>query len=208
ARERTGNGQHVKLAMLDAVIAFLWPEGMAAYTFESKSNAVIRQALRDLVFDTADGFITAGALSDAEWAGMARALGHPEWIDDSRFKTPADRIKNVDVRLEVTAGVLKTKSSADWIRLLDAEQVPCAPILSREDLLHDPQVAANGLIVESEHPHAGRMRQPRPAARFETASAAIARPAPLLGEHTDAILREIGLGDSEITRLRDTGAVA
>ena len=87
ARERTGEGQHVKLAMLDAVIAFLWPEGMASHTFISSSAQPARATSRDLIFETADGFITTGANSNAEWQGLARALGRPEWIDDARFNT-------------------------------------------------------------------------------------------------------------------------
>jgi crotonobetainyl-CoA:carnitine CoA-transferase CaiB-like acyl-CoA transferase len=208
ARERTGRGQHVKLAMLDAVIAFLWPEGMAAHTFRDNQGRALRQSIRDLIFETRDGYITAGAVSDAEWRGMCRALGHPEWIQDDRFATPVARIRNVEERLAMTAEVLRTRTSADWLRALDAEQVPCAPVNSRADVLIDPQVLANELIVESEHPHAGAMRQPRPAPRFEATPAALERPAPMLGEHTDEILREAGIATEAIAELRAAGVVA
>ena len=177
ARERTGQGQHVRLAMLDAVISFMWPESMAAYTFDGSEKPITRPLnTRDLVFQTTDGYITCGAVSDSEWEGLCRALERPEWLDDDRFKTPAGRVKYADARLELAAEVLKTRTSAEWLARLDAEQVPCAPILSREDLLSDPQVAANGLIVEAIHPTAGAMRQPRPAARF-----ALPRPLPEAG---------------------------
>jgi crotonobetainyl-CoA:carnitine CoA-transferase CaiB-like acyl-CoA transferase len=208
ARERTGRGQHVRLAMLDAVVAFLWPEGMAAHTFRDNRGRAVRHSIRDLIYETRDGYITAGAVSDAEWRGMCRALGHPEWIDDERFATPAARIRNVEQRLAITAEVLRTDTSAQWLRALDAEQVPCAPVNSRADVLTDPQVLANELIVESEHPHAGAMRQPRPAPRFEATPAAIGRPAPVLGEHTDEVLREIGLDAGAIAELRAAGVVA
>jgi crotonobetainyl-CoA:carnitine CoA-transferase CaiB-like acyl-CoA transferase len=100
ARERTGEGQHVRLAMLDAVIAFLWPEGMAAYTFIGNNRSSIRAAkARELIFETADGYITAAANTDSEWQGMCRALERPQWLGDERFKTPVDRIRNADVRL-------------------------------------------------------------------------------------------------------------
>jgi crotonobetainyl-CoA:carnitine CoA-transferase CaiB-like acyl-CoA transferase len=208
ARERTGEGQHVKLAMLDAVISFLWPEGMARHTFIGPDISVSRPPdVRDLVFETADGYITVGVVSDAEWHGLVRALERPEWLDDPRFQTPAGRVKYADARLELTAEVLKTRPSAEWLARLDAEQVPCAPILSREEVIVDPQVAANGLIVESDHPHAGRMRQTRPAARFERTPAELRSPAPLLGEHTEAVLTELGLSGEQLATLRNAGVV-
>jgi len=207
ARERSGEGQHVKLAMLDAVISFLWPEGMARHTFISSEPQPARSNSRDLIFETADGFITAGANSNDEWRGLATALGRPEWIDDPRFKTVASRIRNAAERLELTAEILATKTSAEWLEMLEANDVPCAPVLSREEVIRDPQVAANELIVESDHPHAGPMRQPRPAARFDATPSDLRRPAPLLGEHTDEILRELGISAQAAADLRSSGVV-
>ena len=209
ARQRTGEGQHVRLAMLDAVIAFLWPEGMAAYTFVGSNHSSIRAAkARELIFETADGFITAAANTDSEWTGLCGALKRPEWLRDERFKTPVGRIRNADVRLEMTAEVLKTKSTAEWLERLRANEVPCAPVLSREEVLRDAQVVANQLIVESAHPHAGPMRQPRPAARFERTPASLSRFAPLLGEHTEEVLAEAGVAASELSALRAHGVIA
>jgi crotonobetainyl-CoA:carnitine CoA-transferase CaiB-like acyl-CoA transferase len=147
-------------------------------------------------------------VADAEWAGLTRALQHPEWLDDARFQTPAGRIKHLEARLELTAEVLKTRTSAEWLERLDAEQVPCAPVLSREEVITNAQVAANELIVESDHPYAGRMRQPRPAARFDRTPSQLRRPAPLLGEHTDAVLTELGISLERLAELRAAGVVA
>jgi crotonobetainyl-CoA:carnitine CoA-transferase CaiB-like acyl-CoA transferase len=211
ARERTGEGQHVRLAMLDAMISFLWPEAMMRYTFVREDEDDRRPAVpqtRDLVFETTDGFITAGTVSDREWAGFARAVGRPELIEDPRFKNGTARVVNWDERLELMQDALRTASSAEWIERLDAEQVPCGPILSRRDLLDDPQIAANELIVESDHPAVGRVRQTRPAARFERTPAEIRRPAPTLGQHTDEVLADLGLTDSEIAKLRESGVAA
>ena len=205
-RERTGTGQHVRLAMLDAVVSFLWPEGMASHTFVRNDEAVSRPPdTRDLIFETADGYITAGAMSDKEWAGMVRALDQPEWLEDERFRTPAGRMKHADARLEMTAEVMKTRTSAEWLARLDAEQVPCAPALSRHDMLTNEQIVANRLIVESEHPHVGRTRMTRPAARFAETPAELRLPAPMLGEHTEQVLTEIGLSSAQIADLRAGG---
>lgn len=206
ARERTGTGQHVRLAMLDAVVSFLWPEGMASHTFVRDGKAVSRPPdTRDLIFETADSYITAGAMSDKEWAGMVRALDKPKWLEDERFRTPAGRMKHADARLEMTAEVMKTRTSAEWLARLDAEQVPCAPALSRQDMLTNEQIVANRLIVESEHPHVGRTRMTRPAARFAETPAELRLPAPMLGEHTEQVLTEIGLSSAQIADLRAGG---
>ncbi len=194
ARERTGQGQHVRLSMLDAMIAFAWAEGMAGQTFVGREVDVPRNALaQDLVYQTADGWMTAGAVSDSEWQGMARALGHPEWLDDERFRTPGGRVAYAKERLDQTAEVLRTRTTAEWLDLLDAEQVPCAPILAVGEVAGHPQVEANELIVELEQPGVGTVRQPRPAARFDRTPAAIHRHAPRLGEHNEEVLRELGI---------------
>lgn len=203
ARERTGRGQHVRLAMLDAVIAFEWPEGMAGLTFVEPGKAVARPpGTRDLIFETADGYITVGAISDVEWAAMCRALDRPEWLDDNRFKTPAARVRNADTRLELTAEVVRTRPSAYWLARMRELGVPCAPVLRRIEVLTNEQVLANRLIVESIHPHAGAMREPRPAPRFEETPAELRRHAPILGEHTDEVLAEAGISADEIATLR------
>jgi crotonobetainyl-CoA:carnitine CoA-transferase CaiB-like acyl-CoA transferase len=207
-KERSGNGQHVRLAMLDAVISFLWPEGMARHTFVGPDVGISRPTeVRDLVFETTDGYITAGAVSDAEWHGLANALDHPEWLEDERFKTPAGRVKHADVRLEMTADVLATRSSDEWLEVLDRHQVPCAPVMRREDLVDNVQVVANDLIVESEHPLTGRMRQTRPPIRFEATPASIRRPAPGLGEHNEELLAELGFDEAAIGALRAAGVL-
>ena len=209
ARERTGKGQHVRLAMLDAVVAFHWAESMAAYTFMDTHQSAMRPPnTRDLIFETADGYITCGAISDSEWEGLCRALERPDWLDDERFKKPAGRVRYADARLEMMAEVLVGRTSADWLTRLDAAQVPCAPVQSREELLADPQIVANQLIVESAHPHAGAMRQPRPAARFSDTPSSLRSFAPILGEHTDAVLTELGVTSEEISKLRDTNIIA
>lgn len=194
ARERSGQGQHVKLAMLDTMVAYLWPEGMSGFTFIGKEVRAARaQFAQDLIFQTTDGYITAGAVSDAEWEGMCRALEREEWLQDERFNTPNGRIVNVQERLRLTAEVLATRSSAEWLARLDAEGVPCAPVLERHEVFEHEQVKENDMVSEYDHPVAGRIRQPRPAARFDKTPAGMQRHAPVLGEHTAELLAELGL---------------
>ena len=208
ARERTGEGQHVRLSMLDSVIAFLWGSDMASQTFVGGEFPQQEAASYiDLIYETSDGYIAVAVNSDREWAGLSRALERPDWLEDERFKTPALRMDNIDERLNLTQEVLRTRNSAAWLERLEAEDVPCAPVLTRGDLIRHPQVLENGIVVEADHPRAGRLRQARPAARFSSTPATIRRAAPALSEHTDEILAELGYPDSDIAELRAEGAI-
>jgi len=187
-----GEGQHVRLSMLDTMVAYLWPEGLGDLTLVDGVDPGARPAATpDLVFKTLDGYITAGALSDAEWRGMCGVIGRPELIDDPRFRTGAARSSNAAERIGLVGEVFATGPSADWLVRLDAAQVPCAPVLTRRELLSDPQIANNGLIVTFDQPGLGRVRQARPAARFSGTPSRPPGPAPGLGEHTEAILAEL-----------------
>ena len=209
ARARTGTGQHVRLSMLDAVVSFLWASDMGGQTFVGRENSGQRAAsFIDLIYETEDGFMAVAVMSDREWRGLARAAERPEWLEDERFKTPALRDANIDDRLALTQEAIRTRTTAEWMARLEAEDVPCAPVLTRNALVAHPQVAAAGTLVEYDHPSAGRVRQARPAARFEETPSTVRRGAPLLGEHTDALLGEAGLSDEGIARLRADGVIA
>jgi crotonobetainyl-CoA:carnitine CoA-transferase CaiB-like acyl-CoA transferase len=201
-RLRTGKGQHVRLAMLDAVLAFLWASDMGAQTYvgERVSQRTAASFI-DLIYETADGFMTVAVMTNKEWAALTGALERPQWLEDARFQTPALRDQNIDARLEMTQDVLKTRTTEQWLQRLEAAGVPCAPVLTREQVIAHPQVIACGILIESEHPTAGRLRQTRAAARFE-APMLVRRGAPRLGEHSQEILWELGLAEEAIAALR------
>jgi crotonobetainyl-CoA:carnitine CoA-transferase CaiB-like acyl-CoA transferase len=209
ARERGRGGQHLRLAMLDAAVAFLWPDGMINETFLGE-DVQVAPTLSDFyrVTPTADGFMTWFTLSDAEFQAMCRALDRPEWAEDPRFATLAARIENLIEAVDLLEEVFATWKTADLLAALEAEDVPCAPINAVGSVAQDPQVLHNALLCELDHPHAGRLRQPPPAVQFEATAAAISHPAPLLGEHSDEILREAGVSDTELAELREAGVVA
>jgi crotonobetainyl-CoA:carnitine CoA-transferase CaiB-like acyl-CoA transferase len=209
ARERTGKGQHVRLSMLDAIVAFLWGSDMGSQTFVGDELPQQEAAsFIDLIYQTADDYISAAVQTDREWAALTRALDRPEWLDDPRFKTPALRQKHINERLAMTQEVLLTRPAAEWLERLTAGGVPCAPVLTRTRMIQHPQVVANGIVVETDHPGAGRLRQARPAARFSGTPTAIRRGGPALGEHTDEILAEWGYSETGITALRTEGVEA
>jgi crotonobetainyl-CoA:carnitine CoA-transferase CaiB-like acyl-CoA transferase len=202
ARERTGEGQHVRLAMLDTMIAYLWPEAMTQYTVVGREATTADPTARpELIFETADGYITVGTISDSEWRGFCAASQRPDLAEDSRFSTPGGRSVNATERILLMAEIIKEHSTVDWLQRLDANDVPSAPVLRRGEVIANEQVVARELIAEFDHPDIGRVRQPKPAARFDRTPAAIQGPAPRIGEHSAVILGELGLDAPEIKRL-------
>lgn len=202
AREKTGQGDHIRVAMLDAMISYLWPEGMMQYTVVGKETTAADPNDRpDLVFKTSDGYITCGTISDSEWQGFCRAAEDPELAEDPRFATPGARSVNATARINKMAEYIARHSTVEWLARLDAADVPCAPILRRGEIVDNEQVVARGIIVEFDQPSVGRVRQPKPAARFEVNPAAIGGPAPRVGEHSREILRDLGYDDAEIDRM-------
>ncbi len=208
ARTRSGEGQHVRLSMLDAVMAFLWASDMGAQTYPDRPTTNQEAAsFIDLIYETQDGFITVAVMSNREWEGLTRALERPEWLADERFATPTARDRHIDERLEMTQAVLRTRTTAEWMMRLEASDVPCAPALTRNQVLEHPQLLASGTVVETLHHTAGRLRQARPPARFERTPVSIRMGAPRLGEHTDEILESLGYQPTDIAALRASRVV-
>jgi crotonobetainyl-CoA:carnitine CoA-transferase CaiB-like acyl-CoA transferase len=202
SRERTGKGQHIRLSMLDAIVAFLWSSDMGSQTFVG--DEIPQQdaaSFIDLIYETATGPISAAVQTNREWIALARALEKPEWLEDPRFKTPALRQRHINDRLILTQEVLRTRSAEEWLERLTREGVPCAPVLTRTAMLSNPQVIANGIIVESQHKAAGKLRQARSAARFSVTPATIRHGGPALGEQTAEVLAELGYSTADIEAL-------
>jgi crotonobetainyl-CoA:carnitine CoA-transferase CaiB-like acyl-CoA transferase len=208
AREKTGKGDHIRVAMLDVMISYLWPEGMMQYTVVgSEATASDPNDRPDLVFKTSDGYITAGTISDSEWQGFCRATGDPELAKDPRFATPAGRSVNATTRINKMQEYIARHTTAEWLERLDAADVPCAPILRRGEIIHNEQVVARGIIAEIDQPTVGRVRQPKPAARFEVNEAVIGGPAPRIGEHSREVLVALGYDDRAIDKMVSEKAV-
>jgi len=202
ARERTGEGQHIRLAMLDTMIAYLWPEAMTQYTVVGReANTPDPTARPELIFATTDGYITVGTISDSEWKGFCVASERPDLEEDPRFSTPGGRAVNATERILLMAEIIKQRPTAEWLQRLDMNDVPSAPVLRRGEVMANPQVVARELIAEFDHPDIGRVRQPKPAARFDRTPAAIQGPAPCIGEHSAVVLAELGFDAAEIERL-------
>ncbi len=208
AREKSGEGQHVRLSMLDAMLSLFWPEGMAGLTYADQEFDVRKyQGAMDLIYETQDRFITAGAISDNEWQGMCRALNREDLIDHPDFKTAQGRFTHNSERKEITAEEIKKWPSEEILARFDQEGVPCAPIIDRSELLDHEQVLANGSIDRLHFEEFGEVRQARHPARFDKTPAGVSRPAPRLGEHGREVLAALGYDSAAIDALVQAGTV-
>ena len=208
SRERNGEGQHIQISMLDTVIAFLWGSDMGGHTFVGDEMGVERaQSFIDLIYETADGYVSVAVMQDKDWQGFCRAMDRDDLLDDERFRTAEQREMNKDARMELTQGLVRTHNTADLLSRLEADGVPCAPVLNRQEMRHHPQVVANGIIVETEHAAAGTLRQARPPAHFSHTDFEFRHDAPTYGEHTADVLKEFGLDDDRIQALIKSAAV-
>jgi crotonobetainyl-CoA:carnitine CoA-transferase CaiB-like acyl-CoA transferase len=209
ARANGAPGQHIHVSMLDAVIDFLWHSDMNSQTFVGHDIAQTKAAsFIDLIYRTTSGHISVAVQTDQEWHALTEALDCAHWRDDPRFATPADRQDHINERLELTQERLADDSAEYWLERLTEFGVPCAPVLTRTELIEHEQIRANDIVVESDHPVAGRLRQARPAARFSSMPEVPMQAAPLLGEHTRQVLAQAGLNNAEIDRLMADRAAA
>jgi len=198
-RERTGEGQHIRLSMLDTIISFLWGSDMGAHTFVGEELKVeTAQSFIDLIYEVKDGYVSVAVMQNKQWQAFCKAVGREALLEDERFATPTLREVNKDARLQEIQDSVIDFEVDEILKLLDDAGVPCAPVLTRTQMRQHPQVIANEILVETDHPHVGRLRQARAPATFSKTPTAIARGAPTLGEHTDEILKEFGIKGNEI----------
>lgn len=202
-RPSKGKGQHITVAMIDAMIALTWPSMMSNNMLVDEDGAEPEAANQgdNLLFKTADGYITAGALSEAEWQGLCRAVDKEEWLNHEHLNNPADRVTHTDTLSALLSPILEQRSSAHWLTLFDEHGVPSGPVLEPADIPHNEQIIANELVEVLDHPGIGRIRQSRPAARFSETPAQIQGPAPKIGEHTRTILDQFNFSEAEIDEL-------
>jgi crotonobetainyl-CoA:carnitine CoA-transferase CaiB-like acyl-CoA transferase len=210
ARERGAGGQHVEIPMLDAVVNFVWADAAGNEVLRDSDGSQPSSFMSPLrLWKFMDGWGIAAPVSDDDIAGICRALRVEGW-DAPEVRTIVARRQNPEAYVALVErmnAAAENFTTAEAMARMEAEKAPCGAVLATHELADDPHVRATGLLVDSVHPVAGRLRQPRPAARFERTPAKLGGPAPTLGQQTDEILAELGRGD-EIATLRADGIVA
>ncbi len=208
-RERTGKGAHVEVTLLEASMYFM-PDSFTAYTqgdvvMAPQTRAAISSAF---AFQCADGLLALHPSSTERfWRGMLAALERSELAEDPRFAKRPDRIRNFETLIQLLRPVFAAKSRAEWMERLAAHDVPSAPVHSIPEAMADPEVRHLGLFYDYEHPRFGKLTGMHRAVRIDGEREASPLPPPMLGEHTDRVLREGGFAESEIAALRAAGIV-
>lgn len=206
----TGRGQVVETSLMEAALQqTYWHAAIHFATGESPGPTGSAHVLTApyQAFKAKDGWLNIGGANQANWERIADVLGHPEWRDDPRFRTNSDRMRNLDALVQAMNAVLATRTRDEWIAAFDAAGVPVGPVHSIGEALAHPQTRARGMVVDLDHPQAGPVRALGCPVHFSETPTSIDRPAPLLGEHTREVLREVGYSDAAIDALAAAGAI-
>jgi len=209
-RELTGEGERVELGMLDATLPWLTKQAGKVFVGEEPT----RMGTRDPViapyqaFPTADGFVTVACGNQKLWEELCAAIDREDLADDERFATVGDRVTNMDALEAEFSAVFETRPTDEWVEALAVEAgIPVGPINSVGEALSNPQTDARGVVGEVEHPAAGTIPTIEHPLNFRNAESGFREAPPLLGEDTEAVLRELGYDDEAIAVLVEAGAI-
>lgn len=205
-RERTGRARPVEVALHDALLSLTtyhaqgwWASGTPPTRMGNRHPSIVPYQ----TFRAADGWFNVGVANEAQWGRLCRAVGRPEWIDDPRWATNADRVANRDGLVERLERIFEERAVSEWVAALSEEGVPAGAIRTLPEALDSPEVTERGMVMELEGP-AGPFPALAPVVRGTEVPR---RPPPALGEHTDEVLAEIGYEANEIRNLRDEGVI-
>jgi len=210
-RDRSGQGQWVDISLLDGSVS--WLTYVAAGYFATGTRPARYGSAHPTIapyqgFATKDGDLMLAVGNDAIWRRFAPVAGLDELVDDPRFSTNPLRVSHRDELLPLVADAMASRTSAQWVELLDAAGVPVGPIQTVDEVVTDPQVLARGMVGEVEHPTAGTLRTIGCPVRLTATPPQVRTAPPTLGQHTDDVLAELGLDQTRIDDLRARGAVA
>jgi crotonobetainyl-CoA:carnitine CoA-transferase CaiB-like acyl-CoA transferase len=208
-RERTGEGQELEVPMFETMVNWVMAEHLWGMTFDppkGKPGYVRLMSKSRKPYKTRDGYIAVLPYLDAHWVKFCQITGYPQFIDDERFRTLSDRVRNIDATNETTAMIMATRTTAEWLEVLASSGIPHIVVNTLEDLASDPHLEATGFWQSYDHPTEGRLRMPSFPVNFGATPASIRRHAPRLGEHTLEVLREAGLDPQTIAALTESGA--
>ena len=209
-REQSGEGQYIDMALLDVQVACLANQAMN-YLATGSNPRRMGNAHPSIVpyqdFTTADGHMILAIGNDGQFARFCEVAGRPELAADARFATNRARVENRAELIPLLNEITATRTTTEWIAQLEARAVPCGPINGLAEVFSDPQVQARGLAVKMPHPEAGEVPLVASPIRLSKTPVEYRRAPPLVGEHTDEILADLGVDAAGIAGLRERGVV-
>jgi crotonobetainyl-CoA:carnitine CoA-transferase CaiB-like acyl-CoA transferase len=204
-RHRTGEGQFVETSLVDAGVALsVWEatEYFAGLGLPTPLGSAHRMLAPYQAFRCEDGYVTIGGGTDRLFLRLCERLGHPEWASLPEFADNATRVRNREALAARIESITAGNTCRHWLTVFDEAGIPCGPINDYAQVLADPQVRARDMVLDVEHPRLGRLRTLGSPLKMSATPTDATRRAPMLGEHTDDVLREAGLSDAEIASLR------
>jgi formyl-CoA transferase len=206
AREKIGVGQRIETSLLEAEVASLINVG-SNYLIGGKIPTRWGNAHPNIVpyqnFKTADGYLVIGVASEVIWKRFCQAIGRSDFIDDERFANNSKRVENRDEMILLLSEIFLERNNETWFKLLNEAEVPCAPVQSVDQVFQAPQVLQRDMLVEVDHPTAGKVRMAGIPVKFSVTPASVRMPPPLLGEHNGEILKNwLGMGAEAIEELK------
>ena len=190
-RERTGIADRLNLSMIDSAVFFLWPDGMMNHTLLDDDVVTLPPLTKSYsLYKCKDGFLSIAALSDAQWFGIFKALGLPEYIEDERFNNAFARSENM-VELVKSLTIFESLTVDDALQKLQNEDVPCSKTISLDELMTHPQIEANNLFQLINSASQGKVRALRYPTKFDGNEMFNGKPAPALGEHKKEIIESL-----------------
>jgi crotonobetainyl-CoA:carnitine CoA-transferase CaiB-like acyl-CoA transferase len=196
-RDATGCGQHIDMALLDTQVAMLANLGANYLTtgiVPQRMGNAHQNIVPYQVFEAADGHIILAVGNDSQYAKFCEAAGRPDLALDPRFIRNADRVRHREVLVPLLAALLKTRSKAQWLSVLEAAKVPCGAINNLAEVFADPQVQAREMVQAAPHPLTDDLRLVASPIKMSATPPTLRRPPPLLGEHTEEVMREMACG--------------
>jgi crotonobetainyl-CoA:carnitine CoA-transferase CaiB-like acyl-CoA transferase len=211
-RERTGEGRRIELSMFDGLLNLLTYMGTMWLTegeLPTPQGSAHEYTVPWQAFAVKDGYVVVATRQDAFWKKLCQALGEPDLAEDPRFATNADRVANRDILVPRLEAIMATRTIDEWMALFKTFDVPAAPVNNLDRAFAEPPVAEREMIIEYDHPDAGKVRLPGNPIKMSGMDGTISRPAPRLGEHTDKVLGDLlGISAENIAELRKAGAIA
>ncbi len=201
---RTGQGQKIEVPMFETMVQFVMVEHLNDRTFDPEHGhaGYPRVLARNRKpYRTKDGWACIMPYNDKHWLSFFALAGRQDLAADARFADITRRTANIAALYDELEKMAPTRTTAEWLELLEGAQIPCAPVNALDDLFDDPHLKAVGLFTELEHPSEGHIAAVRPPVNFSATPSELARPAPLVGQHSREVLREAGLPAEQIERL-------